>query len=134
MKKILMSGKCRIGEIGKPTELLDSYSNQLYTGDLVALSAYNENNPDQYEDYYGIEYVCNNEFQDNGCDKKIFVMGIASEHKQYEDDYGESIVIQNHQKWRIRKVKGFEELVDGEQWGSGLTRVVFVEDNFCTKS
>lgn len=130
MKKILMSGKCRIGEIGKPTELIDSYGYNLFTGDLVSLSAYSESNPDLFSDYYGVEFVCNNEFQDDGLDKKIYVMGIASEHLQYEDnEIGETIVEQNHNKWRIRKVKGFEELVDGEIWG--IVRVAFVEDDFC---
>ena len=128
MKKILMSGQCRIGEIGKPTELIDTYGNQLSTGDLVALSTYDKNNPDQFNDYWDIEFVCNNEFQDDGLDKKIYVMGIASEHVQYEE-FEESIVYQNHKEWRIRKVKGFEELVDGEKWGA--VRVVFVEDDFC---
>ena len=108
MKKILMSGQCRIGEIGKPTELIDTYGNQLSTGDLVALSTYDKNNPDQFNDYWDIEFVCNNEFQDDGLDKKIYVMGIASEHVQYEE-FEESIVYQNHKEWRIRKVKGFEE-------------------------
>lgn len=128
MKKILMSGQCKIGEIGKPTELIDTYGNQLSTGDLVALSTYDKNNPDQFNDYWDIEFVCNNEFQDNGLDKKIYVMGIASKHVQYEE-FEESIVYQNHKEWRIRKVKGFEELVDGEKWGA--VRVVFVEDDFC---
>ena len=133
MKKLLMSGKCRLGYAGESTELFDSYGEPLSTGDLVALSAYNENNPDQFEDYYGVEFVCNNEFQDNGLDKKIFVMGIASEHYMYYDgeetddvenaDFQETIVCQNHKKWRLRKVKGYENLVDGEEWG--VVRVVF---------
>jgi hypothetical protein len=122
MKKLLMSGKCRLGYAGESTELFDSYGKPLFTGDLVALSAYNENNPDQFEDYYGVEFVCNNEFQDNGLDKKIFVMGIASEHYMYYDGE-ETIVCQNHKKWRLRKVKGYENLVDGEEWGA--VRVVF---------
>lgn len=129
MKKILMSGKCRIGFIGESTELIDNYGNELFTGDLVSLSAYDENNPDHFEDYFGVEFVCNNEFQDDGLDKKIYVMGIADEHLQYEDEYKETIVKQNNKKWRIRKVKGFEELVDGEKWGA--VRIMFVEDEFC---
>ena len=130
MKKILMSGNCRIGEIGVLTELIDSYGYNLSTGDLVSLSAYNDNNPDLFSDYYGVEFVCNNEFQDNGLDKKIYVMGIANEHLQYEDGTtSETIVEQNHKRWRIRKVKGFEELVNGEKWG--VVRVAFVEDDFC---
>jgi hypothetical protein len=123
MSKILMSGTCRIGEIGKPTELIDCFGEALSTGDLVSLSVYDENNSDQFNDFCGIEFVCNNEFQDDGLDKSIYVMGIASEHVQYEDDFGETIVKQNHKRWRIRKVKGYEELVDGEKWG--VVRVVF---------
>lgn len=131
MKKILMSGDCRIGEIGKITELFDSYGEQLFTGDLVALSTYDDNNPELYQDYWGIEFVCNNEFQDDGLEKSIYVTGVYSEHKQYVDGdgNGESIVYQNHKKWRIRKVKGYEDLVNGEIWG--VVRVAFVEDDFC---
>lgn len=129
MKEILMSGKCRIGFIGNPTELVDSCGSELFTGDLVALSLYDENNPDEYKDFYGIEFVCNNEFQDDGLNQKIFVMGLACEHVVYEDEYKESIVTQNHKKWRLKKVKGYEQLVDGEKWGS--VRVMFVEDDFC---
>ena len=135
MKKLLMSGDCRIGYAGEITELWDSYGEQLHTGDLVALSAYDENNPDYFEDYYGIEYVCNNEFQDDGLEKTIYIMGVKSEHHMYYDgektdneqevDFRESIVYQNHKKWRIRKVKGFEKLVDGESWG--VVRVIFVD-------
>lgn len=77
MRKLLMSGSCRIGYAGEQTELFDSYGKPLFTGDLVALSVYNENNPDQFEDFCGVEFVCNNEFQDDGLDKKIFIMGIA---------------------------------------------------------
>lgn len=129
MKKILMSGNCRIGEIGKPTELIDTYGNKLHTGDLVSLSVYDENNPEVFEDFYGVEFICNNEFQDDGLDKAIFVMGIKSEHLQYDDEFQGTIVEQNHKKWRIRKVKGFEDLVDGEKWG--VVRIVFVENDFC---
>lgn len=124
-KGLLMSGECKIGYIGEETKLYDSYGEPLFTGDLVALSHYDENNPDKFDDYYGVSYVCNNEFQDNGLEKKKFVMGVASEHKEYEDGFGESIIHQNHKKWRLRKVKGYENLVDGEVWGSVM--VVFVE-------
>ena len=137
MKKILMSGQCRIGYTGKETELYDSYGEKLYTGDLVALSVYNEDKPDEYCDYYGIEYVCHNEFEDDGLDKRIYVMGVASEHFMYYDgnptnneelaDYHETIIVQNHQKWRLRKVKGYEEVVDGEMWGNGKVRTVYEE-------
>lgn len=135
MKKLLMSGECRIGYCGEETELYDSYGVRLYTGDLVALSVYDENNPDEYNDYHGIKYVCNNEFQDDGLDKKMYIMGIASEHYAYYDgdstddlnkaDFIESIVYQNHKRWRIRKVKGYEDVVNGEIWGA--VRTVFVE-------
>ncbi|MFA5558647.1 MAG: hypothetical protein WDA59_04195, partial [Methanofastidiosum sp.] len=60
---------------------------------------------------------------------------VKSEHHMYYDgektdneqevDFRESIVYQNHKKWRIRKVKGFEKLVDGESWG--VVRVIFVD-------
>lgn len=135
MRKLLMSGNCRIGYAGEPTELFDSYGKPLFTGDLVALSLYDENNPESFSDYYGIEYVCNNEFQDNGLEKKRYVMGIANEHFAYYKgektnnldvaDFRESIVCQNHKKWRLRKVKGYEKLVNGEEWGA--VRVVFVD-------
>lgn len=124
-----MSGNCRIGYVGGSTKLIDSYGNKLYTGDLISLSYYDKNNPEVFNDYFGVEFVCNNEFQDNGLEKKIYVMGIASEHKQYEDNFEGTIIKQNHKEWRIRKVKGFEELVNGEKWGA--VRVVFVEDDFC---
>ena len=62
-------------------------------------------------------------------------MGVANEHYMYYDgeetddvgkaDFQESIVYQNHKKWRLRKVKGYEDLVDGEKWS--VVRVVFVE-------
>lgn len=137
MKKILMSGDFMLGHIGKETELYDSYGERLYTGDLVALSLYDENNPDKYEDYYGIEYICHNEFQDNGLQERTFVMGLAAAHHMYHNgeptddselaDYQESVVIQNHKKWRLRKVKGYENVVNGETWGAVAVRMVHVE-------
>lgn len=124
-----MSGKCRIGEIGQPTELIDYVGNKLHTGDLVSLSLYDENDPDRFNDYYGIEFVCHNEFQDDGLENKMYIMGIASQHFQYEDEYEETIVKQNHKRWRLKKVKGFEEVVNGEKWG--VVRMVVIEDDFC---
>lgn len=124
MSILLMSGNCRIGYAGEETGLIDYSGNELFTGDLVALSAYNDDDPDKYDDFYGIEFVCNNEFQDDGCDKKKFIMGLASEHYEWEEGY-ESIVYQNHAKWRIKKVKGYEQLVDGEEWGA--VRAVYVD-------
>lgn len=118
MNKMLVSGNCRIGYAGENTNLVDSYGDKLHTGDLVSLSHYDKNNPDRYEDYYGVEFVCNNEFQDDGLDKKKYVMGIASDFCEYEDGDGESIVTQNDKEWRIRKVKGYEKLVNGETWGA----------------
>lgn len=115
---MLMSGNCRLGVIGKPTELYDSDGIQLFVGDLVSLAVYNEDNPGEFQCYYGVEYVCDNEFQDDGLDVKTYVMGVASEHFEYQDGFKESIVYQNHKKWRIRKVKGFERLVNGERWGA----------------
>ena len=53
MRKLLMSGNCRIGYAGEPTELFDSYGKALFIGDLVALSAYDENKPESFSDYYG---------------------------------------------------------------------------------
>jgi hypothetical protein len=124
MKKILMSGDCRIGEIGKETALVDYDGNKLFSGDLVALSSYNS---DQFEWFAGVEFVCNNEFQDIGLNKGMFVMGIRDQYQQTENELGETIVYQNQKLWRIAKVKGFEELVDGEKWGA--VRVVFLKDD-----
>ena len=126
MKKILMSGECIMGYTGTETDLIDSYGNKLFIGDLVSLSAYDKDNPELFNDFYGVEFVCDNRFCNDGLEKHMFVMGIASDHKQKFDDFGGNVVCQNHKEWRLRRVKGYEELVDGERWGA--VRVLFVEE------
>ena len=119
MKKLmLMSGNCRLGIAGKETKMIDSFGKNLRVGDLVALSTFDEDNPYIYKYFSSIQFVCDNEFEDNGLDKKKFVMGVASEHKEYEDGDGETIVHQNHKKWRIERVKSYKDLVNGEEWGA----------------
>ena len=122
-KLMLMSGNCRLGIAGKETNMVDFLGNNLRVGDLVALSVFDEDNPDTYEYFSSIQFICDNEFQDNGLDKDMFVMGVASEHREYENEGGETIVYQNHRKWRLERVKGYEDLTSGERWGA--VRAVF---------
>ena len=122
-KLMLMSGNCRLGTVGKETKMIDSFGKNLRVGDLVALSVFNEGNPDKYEYFASIQFVCDNEFQDNGLSKKKYVMGVSSQHREYEDGDRETIVHQNHKKWRIERVKSYKDLVNGEEWGA--VRAVF---------
>lgn len=133
IKKMLISGDCRIGYCGQYTPLFDSYGKPLKTGDLVQLSYYT--NEDELESFHGVQYVCHNQFKDDGLDEKMFVMGIAKQHIAYLDgekttdldkaDFIETTVYQNHKEWRITKVKDWSETVDGELWG--VVRTVLVD-------
>lgn len=132
MRKLLMSGECKIGYCGKLTPLYDTNGEQLRTGDLVQLSAYSDEGT--LNGFYGVEYICHNEFEDAWRNYDYFVMGIASEHFAYKDgeptdnleeaDFIETIVKQNHKEWRITKVKDWSETVDGEKWGAVRTVLV----------
>lgn len=121
MNKVLMSGNCFMGTVGDPSSLVDSFGEALYIGDLVALSVFDPKFPDSCAGTYGVEFVCHNATGDDGLPVHKYVMGIASEH--FEDEIG-SIVQQNHSMWRIRKVKGFEQVAPTEKWGAVRMEVI----------
>ena len=133
MKKILKSGKVIVGECGKPSGLFDSCGKELFVGDVVAAS--------RWENFYNafifndLLVVVETSFLDRE-NEGFFVMGLFSEHQNicYKDgeetseddpavDFKQSIIIQNHDKWQLQLVKSYKDTVHMEKNG-GITTYI----------
>ena len=108
MKLYIYSGECRFCEVGLPTQIKDDCENMLRTGDIVMSYTTSELGidyfdgltvvvADHFENYQGQEPQ---EMEDKG---KPFVMGIKS--VSLTDDV-----------WRVRRLKGYEDVINGEHW------------------
>ncbi len=107
----VLSGKCRIGDIGEPTPLKDISNNDLFVGDIVITSVIDEfgicNN-------CGLSVVCSDKWTSysNGehiakeGDIEYFVMGIKNIDFMGRDS----------NKWMVQRVKSFNDVIVGEHW------------------
>lgn len=144
MRKILRSGDVCMGVCGKPTGLTDSFGRDLFIGDLVDLYAEIPEKTGIRRDAVGPEYVVMD------GDGKPFIMGIKdslcrvtnyylkgelSDEKNY--DYSETYYMPIGYpeldlgfRWLVAKVKGYQDTVHGERWGSGnVTTYLDKEDS-----
>ncbi len=126
MKK-LYSGTYQMGICGKPTELVDSFGETLFIGDLVVIYNVERN---QEISAGEPEYVVQ-------CDdENPFIMGLKScqrvthyyldgdEATKNKYDWKEDIYISEEgYEWLVKKVKSHQKTVDGEVWGSGNVTV-----------
>lgn len=130
MDKKIYSGSVCMGTCGKPTELFDSFGNQLMVGDLVSV---------YQKDYVKEISVCDPEYvvcPDGGGENGLpFIIGLkgckrntnyyfdgeevapTDEYDYIEDTYDSD---ENPSfKWIVKKIKDWKRTVDGEVWGSG---------------
>jgi len=109
------SGRCRQCEVGLPTGLKDDAGNRLRTGDIVmsyTVDSFGVANfdgltvviADQWQTYSDGSHVLQE-------DKATpFVMGIKNVDLELETG-----VYPDH-VWRVRRLKAYEDVVDGEHW------------------
>lgn len=131
-RKVLRSGMVLMGLCGKPTGLFDSYGHELFIGDIVDVYSADPAPKGREIEAVGPEFIVESEFEGGP-----FIMGLAgsmrAETKYYLDgdessedayDYAESYYISGPgYRWLIKKIKGFEDTVRGECWGSGNVTV-----------
>lgn len=129
--KVIKSGNYRFGECGKSTGLFSTCGDELFTGDVVAISSACKWDEKGFFDFQGLCVVVSDCEQEGQSDGSSFVMGLKSEHhcfldgnpvsgEECEHDYKYSVVVQNHDKWVLQKVKCWEEVVHMEKNG-GIT-------------
>lgn len=117
MRKIgVYSGKVFLGECGKKTDLLNIDGKPLYVGDIVInLAQHKYGSPDlTSETCYCMSVVVENKTNDK-LNKKYFVMGLSSVdiNNHNIDNYEYK---QGKTEWVIKRVKSFENVLDGEKW------------------
>lgn len=135
MRKVLKSGAVSMGICGQPTDLTDSFGERLSVGDIVDVW-YAEPTPEgrtlQVE---GPEFIVMDEKGDP------FIMGLRGsellETRYYLDgeesdetnyDFAETYYRSSAGfLWLIKKIKGYEDVVHGECWGSGNV-TAYLED------
>lgn len=106
----VLSGKCRIGDVGEETKLEDITGEKLYVGDIVITSTIDEmgvcNNN-------GLTVVCSDKWTSysDGTHKakpnyEHFVMGIKNVDFMGKD----------RDKWMVKRVKSHKDVIVGEKW------------------
>lgn len=135
--KVIKSGNYSFGKCGQPTGLFDTCGAELFTGDVVAVSAAHALDKQTFFDFNGLCVVVADTDQAGQSDGSMFVMGLKSEHHCFldgepvadggEHDHKYSVVVQNHDKWVLQKVKGWDDVVHMEKNG-GITCYVIGGD------
>ena len=105
----VMSGKCRIGDVGEPTSLKDYNSEDLFVGDIVIVYS-NENS---LIDSVSLSVVCSDKWtsysndvhEAKETDIEYYVMGIK------DVDF-----MDNDSIWNVKKVKSCDDIIIGEKW------------------
>lgn len=133
MKKVLRSGSVYMGTCGEPAGMMDSFGEPLFVGDLVDVYCEMPLRSGSSRNVNGPEYIV------KGDDGELFVMGLKSSTgrltEYYLDgekadennyDYSETYFVNDSYpeteprwKWLVKKVKGYQDTVSGERWGSG---------------
>ncbi len=109
--KYIYSGGCRIGTVGQPTQLVERDGEPLFVGDIVITSTIDESG---ICDNTGLSVVCSDEWTSYSDGTHLvkhgdichFVMGIKNVDFMGADS----------ERWIVKKVKSFEDVVDGENW------------------
>jgi hypothetical protein len=103
------SGECRLCTVGIPTGLSDVLGRLLHTGDIVLTYKEGEDGVEFFGDLTVV--VCNqyNSYTDGthvllDGPMEFFAMGIRV------------VPINDTGSWKVRKVKSFEDVIDGEHW------------------
>ena len=96
-------GNCEHGECGIETTLIDCCEEELAVGDIVSTAT-----KDKFGimSFYGLSVVVDDRPDLYGATMKNnpFIMGLAE------------VDVNNDEGWNIKKVKSWEDVVDGEHW------------------
>lgn len=111
------SGKCRLCECGLTTKLTDDMENKLKTGDIVMSYIINQFGVSSFD---GLTVVVADQWQTYNNDTHVlnkgkiesFVMGIKDVELNLETG------IYPDSTWRVRRLKKFEDVIDGEHWAN----------------
>ena len=109
--RFVLSGDCRLGDVGEPTPLIDNAGNELFVGDIVITSTIDKfgicsNN--------GLTVVCSDKWTSYTDGSHIakqepfeyFVMGIKNVDFMGTDS----------EHWIVNRVKSFSDVIPGEHW------------------
>lgn len=109
----IFSGECCLCDVGIPIKSHDCVGRGLFTGDIVLVyhGDYIGTDDEQWNPSGGLTVIVGNQYQS-------FVGGSV---KYLTDDFESYVMgISNcgfdHPEWQIRKVKSFEDVVEGEHW------------------
>ena len=109
--RFVLSGDCRLGDVGEPTPLIDNAGNELFVGDIVITSTIDKfgicsNN--------GLTVVCSDKWTSYTDGSHIakqepfeyFVMGIKNVDFMGTDS----------EHWIVNRVKSHSNVIAGENW------------------
>jgi hypothetical protein len=107
----ILSGKCRIGDVGEPTMLKDFTGKELFVGDIVIVSTIDSMG---ICDNYGLSVVCSDKWTSysdgthvaKGGKIEYFIMGIKNVDFMGADS----------EKWIVKRVKSYKDVIAGEHW------------------
>ena len=109
--RFVLSGDCRIGDVGEPTPLIDNAGNQLFVGDIVITSTIDKTGICSNN---GLTVVCSDKWTSYTDGSHIakqepfeyFVMGIKNVDFMGADS----------EHWIVNRVKSFSDVIHGEHW------------------
>lgn len=107
----VLSGKCRIGDVGEPTPLKDSTDKNLFVGDIVIVSTIDGIG---ICDNLGLSVVCSDKWTSYSDGTNVakesniehFIMGIKNVDFMGKDS----------DKWIVKRVKSYKDVIAGEHW------------------
>ena len=106
----VLSGKCRVGDVGEETSLEDITGEKLYVGDIVITSTIDEMGVCSND---GLTVVCSDRWTsyNNGTHKAKqkyghFIMGIKDVDFMGKD----------RETWMVQRVKSHKDVIVGENW------------------
>jgi hypothetical protein len=107
----VLSGDCRLGDVGEATPLIDNAGNALFVGDIVITSTIDKfgicsNN--------GLTVVCSNKWTSYSDGSHVvkkepieyFIMGIKNVDFMGADS----------EHWIVNRVKSYSDVIAGEKW------------------
>jgi hypothetical protein len=107
----ILSGNCRMGDVGEPTPLKDFTDKDLFVGDIVIVSTIDSMG---ICENHGLSVVCSDKWTSYSDGTHVakesniehFVMGIKNVDFMGKDS----------EKWIVERVKSFEDVIAGEHW------------------
>lgn len=109
----VFSGDCCLCDVGIPVNSKDWTEEDLFTGDIVLVyrGHYIRTENEEWNPSGGLTVVIGNQYQS-------YIEGVI---KHLTNDFEPYVMgIKNcgfnHPEWQIRKVKSFEDVVEGEHW------------------